>query len=75
MASTLPRSVTSPVIATSGRTAIPLSAETIEVYRREGSLWVVSSTHGAETDARPEPFGAVPFDLGALFRKPAKPTT
>ena len=51
------------------------SAETIEVYRREGSLWVVSSTHGAETDARPEPFGAVPFDLGALFRKPAKPAT
>lgn len=46
-------------------------AETIEVYRREESLWVVSSTHGADPDARPVPFGAVPFDLGALFRKPS----
>jgi len=45
-------------------------AETLEVYRREGALWLVVSTHGAEPEARPEPFGAVPFDVGALFRKP-----
>ena len=45
-------------------------AETLEVYRREGPLWVVASTHGADAKARPEPFAAVPFDLGALFRKP-----
>lgn len=44
--------------------------ETLEVYRREGNLWVVASTHGAEEQARPEPFGAVPFDLAAVFRKP-----
>ncbi|PRP94762.1 hypothetical protein [Enhygromyxa salina] len=40
------------------------------MYRREGALWLVVSTHGAAPDARPEPFGAVPFDVGALFRKP-----
>lgn len=45
-------------------------AETLEVYRREGSLWVVASTHGADAEARPEPFGAVPFDIGAVFRRP-----
>ena len=45
-------------------------AQTLEVYRREGSVWVVASTHGAEAAARPEPFHAVPFDLGALFRRP-----
>jgi Uma2 family endonuclease len=48
-------------------------AETLEAYRREGGLWVVVSTHGADPEARPEPFGAVPFDLGALFRKPGPP--
>lgn len=44
--------------------------ETLEVYRREGNLWVVASTHAADEHARPEPFGAVPFDLAAVFRKP-----
>jgi Uma2 family endonuclease len=45
-------------------------AETLELYRREGSLWIVASTHGADRQARPEPFGAVPFDIGAVFRRP-----
>jgi Uma2 family endonuclease len=45
-------------------------AETLEVYRREGSLWVVASTHGADPQARPEPFGALPLDLDSLFRTP-----
>ncbi len=45
-------------------------AETLEVYRREGTLWVVASTHGADAQVSAEPFGAVPFDLGAIFRKP-----
>lgn len=44
--------------------------ETLEVYRREGNLWVVASTHGGDEHARPEPFGEVPFDLAAVFRKP-----
>lgn len=49
------------------------STQVLEVYRRrEDGVWVVASTHGAEV-ARPEPFDAVPFDIGALFRKPAAP--
>jgi Uma2 family endonuclease len=49
-------------------------AETLEVYRREGTLWVVASTHGADPHARPEPFGALPFDLESLFRTPGRGT-
>lgn len=48
------------------------SMRTLEVYRREGELWVVSSTHGDETDARPEPFADAPLDLSALWRVPGK---
>lgn len=46
--------------------------ETLEVYRREGSVWVVSSTHGADDRAYPEPFGEVPLDLAALWRVPGR---
>jgi Uma2 family endonuclease len=48
-------------------------AQTLEVYRREGTLWIVASTHGADAQIRPEPFGAIPFDLAALFRVPTAP--
>jgi Uma2 family endonuclease len=44
--------------------------KTLEVYRRDGIVWIVSSTHGADDQARPEPFGEVPFDLAALWRVP-----
>lgn len=51
-------------------------AETLDVYRREGALWVVASTHGADPNARPEPFRELPLDLEALFRQPGpKPGT
>lgn len=46
--------------------------ETLEVYRREGAVWVVRSTHGADDRARPEPFDAVPFDVGSLWRIPGR---
>jgi Uma2 family endonuclease len=46
--------------------------KTLEVYRREGELWVVRSSHGADDIISPEPFEAVPFDLGALWRLPGK---
>jgi Uma2 family endonuclease len=47
--------------------------KTLEVYRREGGLWVVCSSHGADDVVSPEPFDAVPFELGALWRLPGKP--
>jgi Uma2 family endonuclease len=47
--------------------------KTLEVYRREGGLWVVRSSHGDDDIASPEPFDAVPFDLGALWRVPGQP--
>jgi Uma2 family endonuclease len=47
--------------------------KTLEVYRREGGLWVVRSSHGADDVASPEPFDAVPFEVGALWRLPGKP--
>jgi Uma2 family endonuclease len=47
--------------------------KTLEVYRREGGLWIVCSSHGADDVASPESFDAVPFELGALWRLPEKP--
>jgi Uma2 family endonuclease len=46
--------------------------QTLEVFRREGEVWVVASTHGAGDMAQPEPFGEVPLDVGALFRVPGQ---
>lgn len=46
--------------------------ETLEVYRREGAVWIVRSTHGADDRAHPEPFDAVPFDMGSLWRIPGR---
>ncbi len=48
------------------------SMKTLEVYRREGPNWVVVSSHGEDDDVAPEPFDAVPFDLGALWRLPGR---
>lgn len=47
-------------------------AQTLEVYRREGKQWVVVASYGADDQVQPEPFDAVPFDLGALWRLPGK---
>jgi len=47
--------------------------KTLEVYRREGALWVVLSNHGADEVASLEPFDAVPFDVASLWRVPGRP--
>ena len=47
--------------------------KTMEVYRREGSVWVVSSTHGEDDVAHPEPFGEVPLEVADLWQIPGKP--
>ena len=46
--------------------------KTLGVDRREGNVWVVSATHGADEQARPEPFQEVPFDIAALWRVPGR---
>lgn len=46
--------------------------KTSESYRREGALWLARSSFGADDVAALEPFDAVPFDLGALWRLPGR---
>lgn len=36
---------------------------TLEIYRLDGSRWVVAATHGGTGVVRPEPFDAVDIDL------------
>ena len=47
-------------------------AETLEVYRREATRWVVVASYGADDRVQPEPFDAVPFDLGVLWKLPGE---
>jgi len=42
---------------------------TLEVYRREGTQWLLLGTHGAEDTVRAEPFEAVAIELAALFER------
>jgi len=44
--------------------------ETLEVYRREGALWLAVASFGGDVHVRAEPFDAVELDLGALWRLP-----
>ena len=46
-------------------------AETLEVYRREATRWVVVASYGADDRVQPD-FDAVPFDLGVLWKLPGK---
>lgn len=46
--------------------------KTLEVYRREGTLWVVSSTHGEDDLVSAEPFREAALELAALWRLPNK---
>ena len=43
---------------------------TLEVYRREGRLWLALGTHAEDARVHAEPFDALELDLGALFRVP-----
>ena len=43
------------------------SAHTLEVFRREGSTWVLVSAFVNDTLVRAEPFDAIELELGALW--------
>lgn len=43
-------------------------AKTLEVYRREGQSWLLLGTWADEATVAAEPFDAVPFELGQLWR-------
>ena len=43
------------------------STRTLEVYRREGTSWVLAATHADDTIVRAEPFDAVEIDLLRLW--------
>lgn len=44
--------------------------KTLEVYRREGELWLLLGTHAGDVEVRPAPFDAVALDLARLWRVP-----
>lgn len=47
---------------------------TLEVYRREGELWVVAGNYEGEDQVAAEPFTEAALDLGALWRLPGGTT-
>jgi Uma2 family endonuclease len=49
------------------------AAQTLEVYRLQGKLWVVAATFGGDARVRAEPFDAVEIDLSVLWTRPAEP--
>lgn len=44
-------------------------AQTLEIYRLDGSSYRLMGTFKDDTEIRVEPFDAVPFDLGALWAR------
>lgn len=46
--------------------------KTLEIYRRQDKMWLVVSSHGDDDLVSAEPFEAIPFDLGALWRLPGE---
>jgi Uma2 family endonuclease len=46
--------------------------ETLEIYRREGELWLAIGTLSGATRVQAEPFDAIELDLGALWRRPGR---
>lgn len=46
------------------------AAETLEVYRRQGELWLLVGAHAGQAKVFAEPFDAIELDLGALWRTP-----
>jgi Uma2 family endonuclease len=44
---------------------------TLEILRLESGEWVMAATHSDDVVIRPEPFEALPFDLGRLWGKVA----
>ena len=46
--------------------------KTLEVYRREGTLWVVVASYGENDTVSPPPFDTAPLDLASLWRVPGE---
>lgn len=46
---------------------------TLEVYQREGKLWLALASYADDATFRAPPFDAIAFDLGALWRLPRPP--
>lgn len=44
---------------------------TIEIFRLEAQAWLIVTTFKGDDKVRAEPFDAVPFDMGALWRPPS----
>lgn len=44
--------------------------QTLEVYRREGALWLALATHAHDDRVCAPPFEALELDLAALWRVP-----
>jgi len=44
--------------------------QTLEVYRRQGELWLLIGAHAGDANVRAEPFDAIELELGALWRTP-----
>ncbi|HEY8926858.1 MAG TPA: Uma2 family endonuclease [Polyangia bacterium] len=45
------------------------AATTLEIYRLDGEGWRLVQTYAGNETIRPEPFEAVDFDLGSLWRR------
>jgi Uma2 family endonuclease len=45
------------------------AATTLETYRLDGEGWRLVQTYAGDVTIRPEPFDAVDFDLGSLWRR------
>lgn len=45
-------------------------ADTLEIYRRHGELWLLLGTHAGDVKVRAEPFAAIELDLASLWRTP-----
>jgi Uma2 family endonuclease len=46
---------------------VDANARTLEVFRLEGSRWILVATHGDDEVVRAEPFDAVEIELAALW--------
>lgn len=49
------------------------STRTLEVYRRDGTSWVLAGTHADDAIVRAEPFDAIEIDLLRLWGEERSP--
>jgi len=46
--------------------------QTLEVFRLEGTSWMLAGTHRSSAMIRAEPFEAIEIDIGALWTPPSQ---